>query len=460
MTGRGQSGFAGFYRSSKNEQIYLIKQDNSGVCLAEASATNDFLPFLHQDSIRCAEIGCMNDHLITIQPMVQGYQNTSIEPFDTCVYGRKRAAKTLVSYEFRHRKKIINFIENLSPIALDDLAVALYASTALGDESVHLGQFMAITQGQNSNKKVVRIVRVDFGARERFTKKRDEESDFYPTQTSQAYVRSGQFGKDYISYLLASPKLRSRFLLLWAQTDVGEIAKAQIQKLREQLANLPVEQQKKALYAFLDDINREAKSAIELDKDLPWEHQLNQFVKKFEFIVIKRSMHMKQHAKMELFDTIDNAIHLSIADKAALRFILTAYSHESVSIHLIKTIAETVKTILDTEPLDNKTKATYHSLLDYLDAAETWNNIKYNDKNDSHLNEMKCIAPESLNHGTLSILTGLSGNTTPASDLTSLDSFDDDNDIETIEEEQLMDDSLLDEDTNEENQHSILFIKK
>ena len=237
---RGQPGWAGFYQNPAGD-VFLVKADNPGTCLAEATSTNVFVPHEYKKSVNCARIGFLDKDLITIQPLVSSVGNQKVIGLDKVVYGRKRKPKTLVSEEFMNESKIKQKLGGFTADAKRDLASALFASTALGDESLHLGQFMATVSDSGL---VTGVVRVDFGARERFTRERARSIDFSPVQTSRAYSSSGQWGKNYISYLLNSDtKIRVLYLTLWSKANEREISNALVEKFKQELDSLPEDKQ-------------------------------------------------------------------------------------------------------------------------------------------------------------------------------------------------------------------------
>lgn len=362
LQGRGQAAFAAFYRDNTNNQTYLIKCDAPGVCLAEATATNAFLPEAYQTSINCADIGVLNQQTMTIQPLVP-----DAVPLDTIVYHKKRNPHALVSYELRYQRQIKDFLQTLTPEAKMDLAHSLFASTALGDESLHLGQFLALTDPKNKNQ-VRRIVRIDFGARERYAQARFEKNDFVPTETSEDYKKSGQFGKNYISFLLANPSLRGQFLILWAKSNVQDIVKKQIKKFQEQLSKLPEEQGNIALAELLQDINKHAKHPHILSNDLTYQQKISFFLEKYEDIILDRCINMRQRARQELGQLLELPL-INDQDKILYRFLTQKTASDILQIEKLLT---QIKNRLSSENLSYADKKKYHRSLDVLETHLAW----------------------------------------------------------------------------------------
>ena len=308
LQGRGQPSAAGFYRECSqahktHPKQYLVKADRPGICLAESTATDAFLVEEdHRGSINCAHIGFLNGQLVSVQAKVEAGAGETIIGFDEYVYGGKRDPSTWWSEESRHASEIQVALASLTPRAEKDLAHALFASTALGDESLHLGQFMAVTSGIGGDRKIQRIVRVDFGARERFTKKRFETFDFHPTKTSKYYERSGQFNKDYISYLLVNPLLKIQFLSLWETADVEKIVQTQLERFRSQLSIIPDKDKAEALNGFLVNFNKCAHLPVLLNVCDGLDNNMKHFFLAYEEIVRSRCTHMQKEAMQELRD--------------------------------------------------------------------------------------------------------------------------------------------------------------
>ncbi len=357
LEGRGQSAFAAFYRDEDNHQTYLVKCDAPGVCLAEATATRGFLPEAYKTSINCADIGVLNGQTMTIQPLVE-----NATPLDKIVYNKKRNPRAVISYELRYKQQIKDFLESLTLEAKMDLAHSLYASTALGDESLHLGQFLALMDTKDQTK-VNHIVRIDFGARERYALARSEQSDFSPIKTSKHYKKSGQFGKDYISFLLADSCLKQQFLILWAQSNVEKIVATQIETFKDKLSKLPEEQSNLALEQLLQDMNKKANLPYILPKNRPYLEKVHLFLDMYKSIIRDRCISMKQHARQELSKLLELPL-LRDNDKVLYNF-LTKITN--VDPDQIEKLLTEIRNATHSENISYSEKERYHLLLETIE---------------------------------------------------------------------------------------------
>lgn len=325
LGGRGQDGFAGFFGPRQDEsRQYLIKVDDPATCILEATAqfSERLLSSGHDKAVNFAYAGILQardvekdttkTEVISIQPRVSSLQNT-IKPWDSVVYGHKRKPKTIRSEESQHSEQIINNIATMTDDAKWDLANAVFASTVVGDESLHIGQFMAEV---DEHKQVVGITRIDFGARERYSAERYRVNDF-SHQTSEKYKSSGQFGKDYISYLLASPELKYKYLALWSRDmDIDAAANSHAELLKKEVTKLPEEQQEKALNDIVDVVFKKTSNQgyIALQKELkalPLDAKITRVAKTLKVITKKRMNSLQTKAQQQLIDTIHNQFKLA-----------------------------------------------------------------------------------------------------------------------------------------------------
>lgn len=272
LEGRGQVGEAGFYRKPDNTEV-LIKEDDPGTCIMEGTAifARDVLPPGLADSANFASAATMvvsdEPKVVSIQSRVQAFGSDTVQPWDNIVYGKKRKPNELYSAESRNAEQIKAHIAHLDAKPKWQLAAGIFASALVGDESLHVGQFMATV---DENKKVTGIKRIDFGARERYANYRHgllpnpaQYND--PYNASLLYTHGAfatQFGKNYVSYLLAEPSLHKMYTLLWANMDARSQAVLPMIKQRsknaiiEQFANLPESLREKAIAEVLDTINK------------------------------------------------------------------------------------------------------------------------------------------------------------------------------------------------------------
>ncbi|HRE31133.1 MAG TPA: hypothetical protein PLD88_04080, partial [Candidatus Berkiella sp.] len=147
-------------------------------------------------------------------------------------------------------------------------AAGIMGSAIAGDESLHVGQFMAIV---DKDGHIEGIKRIDLGARERFAVARAQSKTEPPTpyNASKYYRGSGQCGKDYVSYLLAEPTLRKMYTMLWVNlSTVPELERQIIQGSQDafiqQFQVIPEALRANALAEVLSTINNSAKLPIVL----------------------------------------------------------------------------------------------------------------------------------------------------------------------------------------------------
>lgn len=226
LTGRGQSGLAGFFKC--NEQSFLIKQDKPETCLAESLAIiyePPGMPFDDEPIIQ-AQVGIVDSKnnepqkIVSIQSAFKPKSDgETIMPFDVLALGSKREPKTFVSEESKRVNKINETIGSMTPEVKKQLAQAIYTSQINGDESLHTGQFMVSVNGANQ---ITKIQRIDFGALGRYALARNE---FDPMKTSEQYTGKigSQFKNDYVSFLMQDKDVKDHVLELWENTVVEDV---------------------------------------------------------------------------------------------------------------------------------------------------------------------------------------------------------------------------------------------
>ncbi len=282
LGGRGQAGVAGFYVSEdpSDNNEYLIKVDDSATCLMEGFAcfAESVIPDTLKSSVNFAHAGKANidsndeEVAVSIQPKLTGYK-----PWDVVIAGSKRNPKTMVSFEATNMSSILASIDQMTEHAKNQLAMAIFISSLVGDESLHVGQFMVKT---NDNGIITDITRIDFGARERYAVLRQELND-YTHETSRAYERSGQLGKDYISYYLAHPDIKARVMHLWTRNEIqgDQLSEHYKAEFTAQFNNLPESKQKEAIEGVLATINKGAKSKLTTNNPEELAEQMSQMMK-------------------------------------------------------------------------------------------------------------------------------------------------------------------------------------
>ncbi|MBT6208252.1 MAG: hypothetical protein HOI53_09520 [Francisellaceae bacterium] len=272
LPGRGQDGMAAFYRDQNGTEI-LVKVDDAATCALEGTAyfarnAKGVVPAALKNSAIFATAGRMvvegKDSVVSIQPKVAG----NFESWDEVVYGEKRDPSAWWSWESTKSDMIISGIESLSQNAQWQLAAGIKLSAVCGDESLHVGQFLAL---KGSDGEIIGIQRIDFGARERYSRSRNShpESEITPFNNSHEYSSSGQFGKDYLSYLLAQPELGQKYTILWSKSfDIEDLREQSRNAYIEQLGNLPKSEMPEAIEKTLATINKGLKSNASYSPDI------------------------------------------------------------------------------------------------------------------------------------------------------------------------------------------------
>ncbi len=287
LKGRGQPGIAGFYKDINNKEV-LIKQDDVGTCLLEGTAyfakSAQLLPLHLEDAVNYATVASISDEksskAASLQDGVQAQEpEGKVRSWDELVYGVKRDPGSWVSYEAMYSSYVKRGIAELNAQAQWQLAAAVFSSTVVGDESLHVGQFMAILDKDNI---ITSVKRIDLGARERAAVARDEkkETDSNPYHASSFYqsniwkLKFGQAGKDYIDYILREPAINRKFTMLWVNLAArypDEKLKTLIQThsrqvFLKQFDNIPPDLKEQALEKVLATINKEARTPFTLPK--------------------------------------------------------------------------------------------------------------------------------------------------------------------------------------------------
>jgi len=277
LDGRGQPGLACFYMGQDGLER-LIKEDDVGTCLMEGTAYYirdiGLLPGMLAASVNFAKVGTLlksgerNPSIVSIQDKVMPTEpDGKVRSWDEIVFGAKRQPKTLISSEQWNESAIKENILLLNTEPKWQLAAGILCSAIAGDESLHVGQFMAMVDSKNH---VTGIKRIDLGARERYAVSR-KASLQDPYNVSSEYRSVGQFGKNYVSYLLAEPSLSKIYTMLWMNLSAVDkieesITSASKQAFITQLNVIPLELQPVAIEKALDTINKLSKSPFVLDK--------------------------------------------------------------------------------------------------------------------------------------------------------------------------------------------------
>lgn len=243
---RGQTAVAGFYRDPDNH-VFVIKEDPIEVSLLESSAgfLRKYLPEGHENAVNFAEFAWAtksNAQSVAASKQLQ----IKADRWDPLIFGRDRPAKTPISIEYFYSRRLQSHLVKLSHSAKSDLAAGLFASSLAGDESAHTAQFMAVYDKEN--KKIIRLIRIDIGARERFALTRALTNDV-EAKTSNAYAKSSfQVGKNYLDLLLQNPDVNAKYLrLLLSIKNPHKLGQEGAACFFAALAKLPEESRKEAL---------------------------------------------------------------------------------------------------------------------------------------------------------------------------------------------------------------------
>jgi len=307
LEGRGQSlWFAAFCKllgeAGSVNRVVLIKEDNAATCLMEGSVgyVRTLMPEKYLNVVNFAESGTLltkegKEKPISIQDKVkltaeEAVAGLSVDGFDNVVLGHKRNPKgVLADPDIANKEKIHSCIAKMGNDVKWQFATALFASYAVHDESLHIGQFMVV---RNDANEISRIIRVDLGARSRYLSHRVETEDFNHT-TSIDYATSRLLGeKDYLSNYLTDIDLRSKYLHLWARTDLPKaekVAEAAVRDFFIALNRLPKSDRSAALDGAYKELNKNSKikdTELDIFKSLSLGDKIN----KMEALLIMMEM--------------------------------------------------------------------------------------------------------------------------------------------------------------------------
>ena len=313
LEGRGQAGLGAFYTSNTEGKQVLLKNDDPATCVLEGSAsfvvTSGAIPKQLANTANYAHVGLYTNQdqevtIISIQDRVAPIDNanTQVIPWDIIVYGRKREPKTMFSEESWHAKEIQQHLTNMSPATQWQLAGGIFSSSVAGDESIHIGQFMAI---QDQEKNLVAIKRIDFGARERYAVARSENK-YNPYNTSSQYSSSGQYGKDYIDFLLSAQDIKRKYMLLWALAITDKIEAAYSDTFNRAIIFLPEELQQSAYHNILTSINKKAQQKFN-SKKIPLIEKIDELSTYLGKLATNRADAIKMVALKDLQEVFDKA---------------------------------------------------------------------------------------------------------------------------------------------------------
>lgn len=314
LEGRGQPGLAAFYSpTNDNTTQLLIKQDDPATCVMEGSA--DFvkksavIPSQLADTVNYAYAGKYTDqkgeiNAVSIQARVLPDDVTyKVVPWDIIVYKQKRNPKTLMSSEYWNFEDLKKHLIDMHPITQWQLAGGIFSSSVAGDESLHVGQFMAI---QNAQQDIVAIKRIDLGARERYAVARNEGQQYNPYNTSAQYVQSGQWYKDYIDFLLSAEDIKRKYTLLWALANVSnKIEEQYVLSMVNAISSIPEDKKQLAYEGILKTINNGA-SQIFVPQNNHLDTNILELAAHLGEIAKNRAALMQKVAKENLIKIFDN----------------------------------------------------------------------------------------------------------------------------------------------------------
>ncbi|MBS0287652.1 MAG: hypothetical protein JSR17_10170 [Proteobacteria bacterium] len=274
LGGRGQAEKAGFFEDATTHKQFLIKEDKPETCLLEGTAyfvkQANLLPQILAGAVNYATVAALATEkavgkTVSVQERVTSpFPGGKVMPWDELVYGVKRNPNTIWSIESWYPAFVKRGVAELNSMPQWELAAALFASNIAGDESLHVGQFMALV---DDHQRVLGIKRIDLGARERAAVAREKRSDLSPYHASTSYQGSiwkgKQMGKDYISFLLAEPGLERKYNLLWLMLAnrrkedelVENIVKQSKEVFMRQYDAVPEEHKDKVLENIAEIIN-------------------------------------------------------------------------------------------------------------------------------------------------------------------------------------------------------------
>jgi len=314
LAGRGQKGLANFYTDDVNQ--VLIKEDDPATCVLEGTAYFvkhcQLLPKTLEDCVNFASVGVVK-RSATGEPMVVSIQDRvmpsqaenggKVRSWDEIVYGVKRNPNTIFSFESWYPDSIKQNIAALSPKVKWQLAASLFSSAAVGDESLHVGQFMALLDKDNN---ITGIKRIDLGARERFAVARNQIKQHDPFHDSTQYQAHGQWGKDYLSFLLADPSFRKIYTMIWlnlASKDKSElkdsIKAASKTAFIMEFQAIPENQREKTLNDILDVFNKDIKTTKMTLSGQEIEQRIVSLADQISDIDANRAIDMLEKAKHE-----------------------------------------------------------------------------------------------------------------------------------------------------------------
>ena len=137
----------------------------------------------------------------------------------------------------------------------------------------------------NDSNAVTSIKRIDFGALWRYGMVRE---DFDPLHTSKKYASSGQWGKDYVAYLVQDPFIASQVMELWKKTNAKAVADQIMWRFVEQIANIhDPNLRKTALLEFGKSLLKD--SSFKLSSNLDLDHLEAQMILHVHAAALKRA---------------------------------------------------------------------------------------------------------------------------------------------------------------------------
>lgn len=253
---RGQAGRAGFYTNESGDTV-VIKEDPLSTCVMECSLgfIKAFLPEGHKECINLSECKIFENNekktiLASIQPAIQ-----NVKPWAIVLFRSQRNPKSPISIEYMNQSTLLNKLESLNNTLKTDLAVSLWASIALGDESLHTGQFLIVyaNDAKKRKNKPIHLALIDRGAAGRGAVRlmlNNEDT----TKTSYTYkwgigLGIPQLYNHYIEYYLMNPDVNAKYIqLCLQQRDIRAFATQSKDCLHKSIHQIPKEEQQKTLW--------------------------------------------------------------------------------------------------------------------------------------------------------------------------------------------------------------------
>lgn len=351
LPGRGQDGLAAFYKNSVTGEEILIKVDDAATCALEGTAyfardAAGVVPSGLKESAIFGTAGTMvvrtpgetnKELVLSIQPKAKKFKS-----WDKLVYGKKRDPKTLRSYESMYHDKIEDAIASLPQKVQWQLAAGIKISGVCGDESLHVGQFVALLDDDDN---ITGIQRIDFGARERYAVSRNNTSEeITPYSTSREYSSSGQLGKNYVSYLTSQPEIAQKYTVLWSREfDAGDLFEKSKDTFITQINNLPSSERRNAVLEAIKTMNKGIKNDSEkfvIPERTPTSTLIELVASKLAVLDTSRAVNMRNKAVEELTKRVTHVQELGLINATEKDEIIELLTRNPVGLEAAKELVD------------------------------------------------------------------------------------------------------------------------